>query len=331
MSAAFHLNSKEVKRERNVKCNRETLPFCSEPKYLGVTLDRSLTYRHHLEPLRKKVTSSVALLRRVAVSGWGTGATTLRIATLALVHSTAEYCAPVWCHLIDPAINNALRIVTGCLRPTPADNLPTLAGIQSAELRRIGATLSLSRRAMEPGHLLHSAHLLVECRHTVPKIQTPICTRRTSHKFIWQQQSCGTVGGLPVECRVDGQPHKTPRSHPRHQHPLPWNDPPKKSLTASAPVSDVSAPVCTNGIWPPLRPVSVAQKNELSTMLSSNVQSIDLCMAWRFWTMRQLNGCSTPAPRSSAARQWFQQLAQKKKPNSGSPQNAYRGLLNGDL
>jgi len=47
--------------------------------------------------------------------------------------------------------------VTGCLRPTPADNLPILAGIQPAELRRRGATPSLGRRAMEPGHLLHSA------------------------------------------------------------------------------------------------------------------------------------------------------------------------------
>jgi len=47
--------------------------------------------------------------------------------------------------------------VTGCLRPTPADNLPTLAGIQPAERRCIAATLSLARRAMEPGNLLHSA------------------------------------------------------------------------------------------------------------------------------------------------------------------------------
>jgi len=47
--------------------------------------------------------------------------------------------------------------VTGCLRPTPADNLPILAGTQPAELRRHGATLSLGRRAMEPGNLLHSA------------------------------------------------------------------------------------------------------------------------------------------------------------------------------
>jgi len=55
------------------------------------------------------------------------------------------------------AINDALRIVTGCLRPTPADNFQILAGIQPAELRRSGATLSLGRRAMERGHLVHSA------------------------------------------------------------------------------------------------------------------------------------------------------------------------------
>jgi len=50
-----------------------------------------------------------------------------------------------------------MRIVTGCLRPTPAGNLPILAGIEPAELRGNGATLSLARLATEPGHLLHSA------------------------------------------------------------------------------------------------------------------------------------------------------------------------------
>ena len=99
------------------------------------------------------------VLRRLAGSGWDAGATTLRTATLPLGHSTAEYCAPVWCHsahtrLIDPAVNDVLRIVTGCLRPTPEDNFPRLAGIQLAEVRHNRATLSL---VMEPGHLLHSA------------------------------------------------------------------------------------------------------------------------------------------------------------------------------
>ena len=88
----------KISRELKVNFNNETLLFCSEPKYLGVTLDRSLTYRRHLKSLRKILTSRVALLRRLAGSGWGAGAATLPSATLALVHSTAQYCAPVWCY-----------------------------------------------------------------------------------------------------------------------------------------------------------------------------------------------------------------------------------------
>ena len=44
VSAVFHLNNKEAKPELKVNLKNETLPFCSEPKSLGVTLDRSLTY-----------------------------------------------------------------------------------------------------------------------------------------------------------------------------------------------------------------------------------------------------------------------------------------------
>ena len=62
VSAVFHLNNKEAKRELKVNFNNETLPFCSESKYLGVTLGRSLTYRRHRESLRKKLTSRVAFL-----------------------------------------------------------------------------------------------------------------------------------------------------------------------------------------------------------------------------------------------------------------------------
>jgi len=112
VSAAFHLNNKEAERELKAKYNNETLPFCSEPTYLGVTLDRSFTYLRHLESLHKMLAPRVALLRRLAGSGWSAGATTLRIANLAQMHSTAENCAPVWCRsahtrLIDPTINGA--------------------------------------------------------------------------------------------------------------------------------------------------------------------------------------------------------------------------------
>ena len=111
--------------------------------------------------MRKKLSSRVTLLRRLVCSGWGADAKTLRIATLSLVYSTAEYCAPVWCRsahtrLIDSVLNDALRIVTGYLRPTPTDHLPILSDIQPAELRRMGATLFWAHRGfMDPDHILY--------------------------------------------------------------------------------------------------------------------------------------------------------------------------------
>ena len=161
VTAAFHLNNRVAKRELKVYNNGRLLPFCRTPTYLGIKLDRLLTFHYHLVALRKKLSSRVTLLRRLVGLEWGAGAKTLRIATLSLVYSTAEYCAPVWCRsahtrLIDNVLNDALRIVTGCLHPTPTDHLPVLSGIQPAELRRMGATLSFAYRgSLDPDHILH--------------------------------------------------------------------------------------------------------------------------------------------------------------------------------
>ena len=164
VTAAFHLNNREAKRELKVYNNGRLLPFCPTPTYLGVKLDRSLMFRHHLVALRKKLSSRVTLLRRLMGSRWGAGAKTLCMATLSLVYSVAKYCAPVWCRsahtrLIGSVLNDALRIVTGftgCLRPTPADHLSVLSGIQPAELRRMGATLFLAYRgSLDPDHILY--------------------------------------------------------------------------------------------------------------------------------------------------------------------------------
>ena len=161
VTAPFYLNNREAKCELKVYNNGRLLPFCPIPTYLGVELDKSLTFRHHLVALHKKKFSRVTLLRQLEVSGRGAGAKTLHIATLSLVYSTAEYCAPVWCRsahtrLINSILNDALRIVTGCLRPTQSDHLPVLSGIQPAELCRMGATLSLAHRgSLDPDHILY--------------------------------------------------------------------------------------------------------------------------------------------------------------------------------
>ena len=125
-------------------------------KLISSITRKSLTKRY-----TGTLSSRVTLLRRLVATGWGAGAKTLRIATLSLVYSTAEYYAPVWCRsahirLIDSVLNDALRIVTGCLRFTPTDHLPILLGIQPTELRRMGATLSLAHRGSpDTDHILY--------------------------------------------------------------------------------------------------------------------------------------------------------------------------------
>ena len=66
-----------------------------------------------------------------------------------------QNCRVLRVRVRSPVLNNALRIVTGCLRPTPMDHLSIL-GMLPAEFRRLGATLSLAYRGSpDPDHILH--------------------------------------------------------------------------------------------------------------------------------------------------------------------------------
>ena len=123
VTAACYFNNREAKRVLNVYNNGNRLPPCPVPTYLGVKLiGRLLSVT-----ISRLCILRVALLRRHAGSGCGAGAKTMRISALSLVYSTTEYCAPVWCcstptRLIDSILDDALRIVTGCLCPTPTED-----------------------------------------------------------------------------------------------------------------------------------------------------------------------------------------------------------------
>ena len=53
VSALFHLNNREAKRELNVNISGRRLTCQRTPTYLGVKLDRTLTYRDHLTAPRQ--------------------------------------------------------------------------------------------------------------------------------------------------------------------------------------------------------------------------------------------------------------------------------------
>ena len=138
--------------------DNKRLVFQQAPKYLGVRLDRMLNFKQHLEEVAGKVTSTrVSLIRRLTGTTCGASAKTLRISTQALVFPAAENCTPVWSRSPHVKKVDVAITISGCLKPTPVFQLPVLAGIAPAGLRRKAATLALARKAVK-----HDWHILYD-------------------------------------------------------------------------------------------------------------------------------------------------------------------------
>ena len=157
---AFHLRNREAKRSLKIMWNRANLENTTCPKYLGVTLDRTLSYKEHIHNTKMKVATRNNLLRKLANSKWGTNASTIRTTALALCYSVAEYAAPVWArskhaYLLDPELNQACRSITGCLKPTNVDDLYLLAGIAPPDIRRsVCARMERTKQVNSEAHSL---------------------------------------------------------------------------------------------------------------------------------------------------------------------------------
>ena len=164
--------------ELNIKINNSRLQFQASPMYLGIKLNRGLTFRHHLEALSVKTTIYVALIHCLACTTWGASTKTSCISTQALVCSAAEYSAQMWCwssHIkkLVTILNNALRTISGCLHATPFNHFLILASIPTPTLRRETAVLALSRKAIN-----YKDHLINQTITETPKL-TNLESRRS--------------------------------------------------------------------------------------------------------------------------------------------------------
>ena len=147
----FHLRNREVGRKLSLTWNGVDLKQCDFPVYLGVPLDRTLSYKQHIEKVKGKVRTRNNLLHKLASSSWGANTFTLRATALALCYSVAEYACPVWersshAKKVDASLNDSCRCITSCLRPTNVDSIYVLAGIAPPGVRRSVASRTERRR-----------------------------------------------------------------------------------------------------------------------------------------------------------------------------------------
>ena len=101
----------------NIIWNGTPISHDKYPVDLGVTMDRTLSFKEHTRKLKAKIQSRNALLSKLANSKWGTNPYTLRTTASALCFSTAEYVCPVWersAHAgkIDSAPNDTCQQIT---------------------------------------------------------------------------------------------------------------------------------------------------------------------------------------------------------------------------
>jgi len=154
----------------------------------------------------------------------------------------------------------------------PSRQSSILAGIQPAELRRKGATLSPACRPRAPGHLGGNTGHLKSRYPFLPAAQQLINLSYDNKRCV----ALWTDHRWTVE-RLEN----TTKRRTFIPYPSPWNSPAKNSVGPVQPFlhrCQTFPLMFAQMIWSLLRPVSVAKKIKLLTMLSSNVQSIDLPM-----------------------------------------------------
>lgn len=171
--AQFSVNktkSIHVCRKRNcpktnnfLTINGTNIECVDEYKFLGLTIDKSLTWRPHIQKLKTSCYKTLNLLKHLSHKDWGADrASLLRLYTM-LIKPKIDYGCEAYSSAcksllesIESIQNSALRIASGAFRSSPVKSLQAETGIRPLKhSRSIKITNYYARTSANPAHPMY--------------------------------------------------------------------------------------------------------------------------------------------------------------------------------
>jgi len=138
----------------------EPVPFDGHPKYLGVHLDRRLTFNHHTNIIRQKCIKLLNILKCLAYKNWAVSTNEQLMVYKPLIRSCMEYAAPLTIlsnaniRLLQGAQYQALRIFYKAPLMAFSTELHLKVGIENIHNRLLGLSKKYVERASKVGNPL---------------------------------------------------------------------------------------------------------------------------------------------------------------------------------
>ena len=155
-SAALIFNPPRILRDtpRPLSINGINIPYVTEYKYLGVTLDHRLNFNKHFEDITQRCARRINILRCIAGKDWGADRQTLFRLYTSIIRPILDYNGFLFDDIASKKIdslqtiqNQALRIITGAYCTSPILNIHIEANIPLLDRRRKHALLRFYARA----------------------------------------------------------------------------------------------------------------------------------------------------------------------------------------
>ncbi|XP_063381255.1 uncharacterized protein LOC134667773 [Cydia fagiglandana] len=178
-------NKRKLDKLKPLVMNGKTIPFSTEVKYLGVTLDQKLTWNKHVDGTIQKARSALAICCRLAGNRWGLKPKIALWLYTSIVRPIVSYASVAWYRKTTQKVTvmklgslqrTACVIVTGAMSSSPTAALEAILNLPPLHLHlELEARSSMLRivGARRGNWLSQTLRLFKESVYDIPVLGMP--------------------------------------------------------------------------------------------------------------------------------------------------------------